>query len=105
MRFLFIVLLTFILNSCGNLMSASLIESFLTPTSAIMTAVDYGIEKETGKKISEHALSVATSQDCKFDLKEMSICKDENVSNKKTVKVLKANQNYSKKTKIDSLTN
>ena len=105
MRFLFIILLTFILNSCGNLMSASLIESFLTPTSAIMTAVDYGIEKETGKKISEHALSVATSQDCKFDLKEMSICKDENVSNKKTVKVLKANQNYSKKTKIDSLTN
>ena len=105
MRFLFIVLLTFILNSCGNLMSASLIESFLTPTSAIMTAVDYGIEKETGKKISEHALSVATSQDCKFDLKEMTICKDENVSNKKTVKVLKANQNYSKKTKIDSLTN
>jgi len=105
MRFLFIVLLTFALNSCGNLISASLIESFLTPTSAIMTAVDYGIEKETGKKISEHALSVATSQDCKFDLKEMSICKDENVSNKKTVKVLKANQNYSKKTKIDSLTN
>jgi len=105
MRFLFIVLLTFTLNSCGNLMSASLIESFLTPTSAIMTAVDYGIEKETGKKISEHALSVATSQDCKFDLKEMSICKDENVSNKKIVKVVKANQNYSKKTKIDSLTN
>jgi hypothetical protein len=105
MRFLFIVLLTFTLNSCGNLISASLIESFLTPTSAIMTAVDYGIEKETGKKISEHALSVATSQDCKFDLKEMSICKDENVSNKKIVKVVKANQNYSKKTKIDSLTN
>ena len=105
MRFLFIVLLTFTLNSCGNLISASLIESILTPTSAIMTAVDYGIEKETGKKISEHALSVATSQDCKFDLKEMSICKDKNVSNKKTVKVLKANQNYSKKTKIDSLTN
>ena len=86
-------------------MSASLIESFLTPTSVMMTVVDYGIEKETGKKISEHALSVATSQDCKFDLKEMSICKDENVSNKKTVKVVKANQNYSKKTKIDSLTN
>ena len=105
MRFLFIILFPFTLNSCGNLMSASLIESFLTPTSAIMTAVDYGIEKETGKKISEHALSVATSQDCKFDLKEMSICKDENVSNKKTVKVLKANQNYSKKTKIDSFTN
>jgi hypothetical protein len=86
-------------------MSASLIESFLTPTSVMMTAVDYGIEKETGKKISEHALSVATSQDCKFDLKEMTICKDENVSNKKIVKVSKTNKNYSKKTKIDSLTN
>lgn len=105
MRFLFIILLTFTLNSCGNLMSASLIESFLTPTSVMMTAVDYGIEKETGKKISEHALSVATSQDCKFDLKEMTICKDENVSNKKIVKVSKTNKNYSKKTKIDSLTN
>ena len=57
MRFLFIILFPFTLNSCGNLMSASLIESFLTPTSAIMSAVDYGIEKKTGKKVSEHALS------------------------------------------------
>ena len=50
MRFLFIVLLAFTLNSCGNLMSASLIESFLTPTSLMMTVADYGLEKETGKK-------------------------------------------------------
>jgi predicted acetyltransferase len=86
-------------------MSTTLIESFLTPTSAIMTLADYGIEKETGKKISEHALSMATSQDCKFNLKDMTICKDENLANKKIIKVAKANQNSSKKTKIASLTN
>ena len=97
MRVLFITLLVFTLNSCGSLTSASLIESFLTPTSAIMSAVDYGIEKETGKKVSEHALSIATSKDCKFNLKEITICKDENVSIKKNVKVTKANQNSSKK--------
>ena len=86
-------------------MSASLIESFLTPTSAIMSAVDYGIEKETGKKVSEHALSIATSKDCKFNLKDMNICKDENVSSKKILKVTKAKQNTSKKNKNNSLTN
>ena len=78
-------------------MSARLIESFLTPTSLMMTVADYGLEKETGKKVSEHALSIATSKDCKFNLKEITICKDENVSIKKIVKVTKANQNSSKK--------
>ena len=86
-------------------MSASLIESFLTPTSAIMSAADYGLEKETGKKVSEHALSIATSKDCKFNLKDMTICKDENVSTKKILKVAKATQNSSKKNKNNSLTN
>ncbi|MSP06937.1 MAG: hypothetical protein EXR13_05215 [Candidatus Fonsibacter sp.] len=61
-----------------------------------MTITDYGIEKETGKKVSEHALSIATSKDCKFNLKEMTICKDENVLNKTIVKVAKANQKSSK---------
>ena len=97
MRILFITLLAFTLNSCGSLTSASLIESFLTPTSLMMTVADYGLEKETGKKASEHALSIATSKDCKFNLKETTICKDENVSIKKIVKVTKANQNSSKK--------
>ena len=78
-------------------MSVSLIESFLTPTSLMMTVADYGLEKETGKKVSEHALSIATSKDCKFNLKEITICKDENISIKKNVKVTKANQNSSKK--------
>lgn len=86
-------------------MSASLIESFLTPSSVIMTVADYGIEKETGKKLSEHALSMATSKDCKFNLKDMTICKEESLSNNKIVKVAKANQNLSKKTKVASLTN
>ena len=76
MKFVFIIFLTFSLNSCGNLMSASLIESFLTPSSLVMTVADYGIEKETGKRLSEHALSMATSQDCKFNLQDMTICKE-----------------------------
>ena len=97
MRVLFITLLAFTLNSCGSLTSATLIESFLTPTSLMMTVADYGLEKETGKKVSEHALSIATSKDCKFNLKELTICKDENVSIKKNVKVTKANQSSSKK--------
>jgi hypothetical protein len=105
MRFLFIILLLFTLNSCGNLMSVSLIESFLTPTSLMMTVADYGIEKETGKKVSEHALSIVTSKDCKFNLKEITICKDENISSKKILKVTKATQNSSKKNKNNSLTN
>ena len=105
MRFLFIILLPFTLNSCGNLMSVSLIESFLTPTSLMMTVADYGIEKETGKKVSEHALSIATSKDCKFNLKDKTICKDENISSKKILKVTKATKNSSKKNKNNSLTN
>ena len=105
MRVLFTTLLVFTLNSCGSLTSATLIESFLTPTSAIISVVDYGIEKETGKKVSEHALSIATSKDCKFNLKDMSICKDENISSKKILKVTKAKQNTSKKNKNSALTN
>lgn len=97
MKFIFIILITLLLNSCGNLMSASLIESFLTPSSAIMTVADYGVEKETGKKISEHALSIVTSKDCKFNLNEMTICKDENSLNNKIIKVASYNKNNSKK--------
>jgi hypothetical protein len=105
MRVLFITLLVFTLNSCGSLTSATLIESFLTPTSLMMTVADYGLEKETGKKVSEHALSIATSKDCKFNLKDKTICKDENISSKKILKVTKVTQNPSKKNKNNSLTN
>jgi hypothetical protein len=105
MRVLFITLLVFTLNSCGSLTAASLIESFLTPASLMITAADYGLEKETGKKVSEHALSMVTSKDCKFNLKDMTICKDENVSSKKILKVTKAKQDPSKKNKNSTLTN
>ncbi len=105
MRVLFITLLVFTLNSCGSLTAATLIESFLTPTSLMMTVADYGLEKETGKKVSEHVLSIATSKDCKFNLKEITICKDENVSSKKILKVTNATQKSSKKNKNNSLTN
>ena len=48
---------------------------------------------------------MATSKDCKFNLKDMTICNDESVSKNKIVKVAKVNQNLSKKTKVASLTN
>jgi hypothetical protein len=38
---------------------------------------DFGIESETGKKLSEHALSAATSKDCKLTIDVTNICKDE----------------------------
>jgi len=55
---LFISSLVISLHSCGGaITSASLIESLISPSSIAMSLVDYGIEKETGKKVSEHALS------------------------------------------------
>ena len=36
------------------------------------------IEKETGKKVSEHALSMATEKDCKLTIDVKNICKDDN---------------------------
>ena len=41
----------------------------------------------------------------KFNLQDMTICKDESISNNKIAKVARANQNLSKKTKLASLTN
>ena len=36
------------------------------------------IEKETGKKVSEHALSMVTEKDCKLTIDVKNICKDDN---------------------------
>ena len=99
---IFIVLLTFSLHSCaGALTKAALIESLLSPTSIAMTLADYGVEKETGKKVSEHALSAVTSKDCKLgiqDIKEMSICKDENFFDKITTTITSSLRNsYTRK--------
>jgi hypothetical protein len=79
MKKIFIVLLTVSLHSCGGaLTSAALIESLVSPSSIAMTLVDYGIEKETGKRVSEHALSAATDKDCKLTIDVTHICKDDN---------------------------
>jgi hypothetical protein len=75
---LFIVILTISLNSCAAPVASSLVQSFLSPSSIAMSLVDYGIEQETGKKVSEHALSAATSKDCKLTIEVTNICKDDN---------------------------
>jgi hypothetical protein len=103
MRALFIVLLIFSLNSCGSLVSSNLINSFLTPSTVITALADIRVENETGKKVSEHALSFVTSKDCKFNLKDMTICKDENLTNKNAILVKYNKKNY-KKIKVDTLT-
>lgn len=97
----FIVLLTVSLHSCGGaLTSAALIESFLSPTSIAMTLADYGIEKETGKKVSEHALSMATEKDCKLTIDVKNICKDDNFFENITTQVASNIKNFYTK-KID----
>ncbi|NKA16481.1 MAG: hypothetical protein EBV74_00905 [Alphaproteobacteria bacterium] len=101
MRAIIIILLTISLNSCGSAITAGLVETVFSPSSIITSVVDYGIEKETGKKVSEHALSAVTSKDCKLgiqDIKEMSICKDENFFDKITTTVTSSLRNsYTRK--------
>ena len=97
----FIVLLTVSLNSCaGALKSAAVIEYFLSPSSIAMTLADYGIEKETGKKVSEHALSMATEKDCKLTIDVKNICKDDNFFENITTQVASNLKNFYTK-KID----
>lgn len=98
---IFIVFLTVSLHSCGGaLTSATLIESFLSPSSIAMTLVDYGIEKETGKKMSEHALSAVTEKDCKLGIDVKHICKDDNYFENITMQVASNIKNFYTK-KID----
>jgi len=88
MKKIFIVLLTVSLHSCGGaLTSAALIESLVSPSSIAMTLVDYGIEKETGKRVSEHALSAVTDKDCKLTIDVKDICKDDNYFENITMQV------------------
>ena len=77
LKFLFIIFLSFSLYSCGGAITANLIQTLTTPQSVITTLADFQIEQETGKKVSEHALSAITSKDCKFDLSSMTVCKDD----------------------------
>ncbi len=98
---IFIVILTVSLHSCaGALTKAALIESFLSPTSIAMTLADYGIEKETGKKVSEHALSIATDKDCKLTIDIKNTCKDDNFFENITTQVASNIKNFYTK-KID----
>jgi len=96
---IFIVILTVSLNSCGGaLTSAALIESFVSPASIAMSLADYGIEKETGKKVSEHALSMVTEKDCKLTIDVKNICKDDNFFENITTQVTTNIKNlYTKK--------
>ena len=96
MKFILIILLLF-LYSCGQLISANTIAT---------TLIDYRIQQQTGKKISEHALSYATGQDCKINLNIQEICKDEtflknNIKNLILEKL--KNQNYEESNKTKTL--
>jgi hypothetical protein len=96
---IFIIILTVSLNSCaGALKSAAVIEYFLSPASIAPTLIDYGIEKETGKKVSEHALSMATEKDCKLTIDVKNICKDDNFFENITTQITSNIKNlYTKK--------
>jgi len=72
----FLVIFVF-LNSC----SAPLSGTLLTPERVVSILADIVVESNTGKKISEHALSSLTEKDCKFKLSDVnSICIERNVA-------------------------
>ena len=77
MKKLFLILSLLLLNSCGSLISASLTETLFNPSSIASSLIDYGMKKHTGKKISEHALSIVTDKDCEINknLKTKLNCK------------------------------
>lgn len=65
------------LNSCGTPLSGTL----LTPDRVASIFADIVIESNTGKKMSEHALSSLTEKDCKIKLSDInSICIERNVA-------------------------
>jgi uncharacterized iron-regulated protein len=72
----FLVIFMF-LNSC----SAPLTGTLLTPDRVASILADIVIESNTGKKISEHALSSLTEKDCKLKLSDINnICIERNVA-------------------------
>ena len=95
MKKLFLILSLLLLNSCGSLISASLTETLFNPSSIASSLIDYGIKKHTGKKMSEHALSIVTDKDCQINIenlnKPQSFCKNkEIVENNKTTSKIEA---------------
>ena len=83
MKKIFLILSLLLLNSCGSLISASLTETLFNPSSIASSLIDYGIKKHTGKKMSEHALSIVTDKDCEINIenlnKPQSFCKNKEI--------------------------
>ena len=96
MKKLFLILSLLLLNSCGSLISASLTETLFNPSSIASSLIDYGIKKHTGKKMSEHALSIVTDKDCEINIenlnKPQSFCKNKEIveNNKITTSKIEA---------------
>ena len=109
MKNLFLVLSVLLLNSCGNLFSASLTETIFNPTSIASTLIDYEIKKHTGKKVSEHALSQIIEKDCEINVENFSnsksFCKDKEIAEIKltTPKIKVATQKENNKLYLASI--
>ena len=106
MKKLFLILSLLLLNSCGSLISASLTETLFNPSSIASSLIDYGIKKHTGKKLSEHALSIVTDKDCEINIenlnKPQSFCKNKEIveNNKTTSKIEASLQTRNNKTSL-----
>ena len=106
MKKLFLILSLLLLNSCGSLISASLTETLFNPSSIASSLIDYGIKKHTGKKMSEHALSIVTDKDCEINIenlsKPQSFCKNKEIveNNKTTSKIEASSQTRNNKTSL-----
>ena len=106
MKKFFLILSLLLLNSCGSLISASLTETLFNPSSIASSLIDYGIKKHTGKKMSEHALSIVTDKDCEINIenlnKPQSFCKNKEIveNNKTTSKIEASLQTRNNKTSL-----
>ena len=106
MKKLFLIFSLLLLNSCGSLISASLTETLFNPSSIASSLIDYGIKKHTGKKMSEHALSIVTDNDCEISIenlnKPQSFCKNKEIveNNKTTSKIEASLQTRNNKTSL-----
>ena len=106
MKKLFLILSLLLLNSCGSLISASLTETLFNPSSIASSLIDYGIKKHTGKKMSEHALSIVTDKDCEINIenlnKPQSFCKNKEIeeNNITTSKIEASLQTRNNKTSL-----
>ena len=106
MKKFFLILSLLLLNSCGSLISASLTETLFNPSSIASSLIDYGIKKHTGKKMSEHALSIVTDKDCEINIenlnKPQSFCKNKEIveNNITTSKIEASLQTRNNKTSL-----